>query len=168
MVRGRTDAGCGWLIGSLLFALNNQQLYKYNRRIKCIMKRTMLYGIILIAVFGIGVLAWVQYSEFSFLPKETGKTWVQTDPIQCLGNPWQQDWRFLNNRTEEYPRDRENEIITAYYNKQEVTVFSIKTKNTYEGKEICLACSCPQGYTLYLLVLDSDVGKMLGYGYKTA
>ena len=132
------------------------------------MKRTMHYGIILIAAFVIGVFAWMQYSELSFLPKETGKTWVQIDSVSCLGNSWEQDWLSSNNRTyEEYPRNSENEIITAYYNKQGITIFSVKTKFT-QPKFMCTACSCGNGYTFYLLILDSDVGKMLSYGYKVA
>ncbi len=132
------------------------------------MGRPLIYGIILIAILGSGIFAYIQYSKFSFLSKESGKTWVEIDPIQCGGNPWQQDWLFSNNKTYEYPRDRENEIITDYYSKKGIAIFAIKTKNTYEGKAICESCSCPEGYTLYLLVLDFDVNKMLGYEYKVS
>ena len=124
----------------------------------------MLYVTILILGF-VGVFAWIQYSELYFLSKETGKTWVQIDSVSCLGNSWERDWWSSNNRT--YPKGKENEIITAYYNKQGITIFSVKTKFT-QPKFMCTACSCGNGYTFYLLILDSDVGKMLSYDYKVA
>jgi len=89
----------------------------------------------------------------------------QIDSVSCLRNSWERDWWSSNNRT--YPKDKENEIITAYYNKQGITIFSVKTKFT-QPKFMCTACSCGNGYTFYLLILDSDVGKMLSYDYKVA
>ena len=115
------------------------------------------------------------------LPKETGKTWVEIDPIQCLGNPWEVDWLKAHEEEfkdkpygayGEYPRDfntlelesEEIRIIKDYYQKQGITIFDVKSEWTHEG--VCDACDCPEGYTLYLLISDSDVDKMLELGYK--
>ncbi|UCG50428.1 MAG: hypothetical protein JSW58_09440 [Candidatus Latescibacterota bacterium] len=101
------------------------------------------------------------------------KAWVATDPIQCLGNPWEQDWLEAHGGDyEAYPRDpstpglepEEEEIITEYYDREhDVKIFDIETAETYEG--VCRACSCPQGYTLYLLIPTLDVETMLDLGY---
>ena len=102
-----------------------------------------------------------------------GNTWVAIEPIQCLGNPWEQDWLENNNWDyHSYPKDpttpglepEELEIIQDYYERQGVTVFEGKNVPKYE--EVCLACSCPEGHTLYLLVRDQDVETMVTLGYR--
>ena len=107
--------------------------------------------------------------------KEEGKTWVEIDPIQCFGNAWEIDWiQSHDGNSSAYPRDthtpgvdpEEIEIIKDYYGRQGVTIYYVKTAVTYET--VCEACTCPQGYTLYLLVDDSNVDKMLDFGYKIA
>jgi hypothetical protein len=96
-------------------------------------------------------------------PEET--TWVEIDPIQCLGNPWEQDWlESHNNDYASYPRDDEFEVIKDYYEKQGIAIFDVKSERKYEI--VCEACSCPRGDSLSLLVSDSDVGVMLELGYK--
>ena len=102
-----------------------------------------------------------------------GNTWVAIEPIQCLGNPWEQDWLENNNGDyHSYPKDpttpglepEELEIIQDYYERQGVTVFDGKNIPKYE--QVCLACSCPEGHTLYLLVRDQDVETMVALGYR--
>ncbi len=94
-------------------------------------------------------------------------SWVEIDPIQCLGNPWEIDWLKDN---DDYPRDvhtleleqGEEDIIKEYYLKQGVSILKVESEWTHDI--VCEACSCPQGYTLYLLV--SDVDKMIKLGHK--
>jgi len=102
-----------------------------------------------------------------------GNTWVAMEPIQCLGNPWEQDWLQHNNGDYgSYPKDpttpglepEELEIIQDYYERQGVTVSDGMNVPKYE--EVCLACSCPEGHTLYLLVPDQDVETMVALGYR--
>jgi len=132
---------------------------------------TLLLGIILIAGC---VKQAVDKPKFN-LPKEDGKIWVQIDPVQCLGNTWEVDWmKSHDNNYSAYPRDvhtseleqEEIQIIKNYYQKQGVTIFEVKSERTHGT--VCEACSCPQGYTLYLLVSDYDIDKMLELGYKVS
>ena len=40
------------------------------------------------------------------LPNQPGKSWVEIDPIQCLGNPWEVDWlQSHGDDYSAYPRD---------------------------------------------------------------
>ena len=82
--------------------------------------------------------------------------------MQCRGNAWEKDWQKSNR--EFYPKEKEKEVIVAYYKKQNTTVFELKTKRTHE--DVCEACTCPRGDTLYLLIAKNDEDKMLELGYK--
>jgi len=100
-------------------------------------------------------------------------TWVATDPIQCLGNPWEQDWLESHNQDHaSYPGDpltpeldpKEMEIITDYYERQGVRILAGET--VQQDDNVCLSCACPLGYTLYLLVPGEDVVTMLDLGFR--
>lgn len=100
------------------------------------------------------------------------KTWVEIDPIQCLGNPWEQDWlKSHNNDYHSYPHsaysegidDGESIIIKDFYKKQGITVFDVRSG--YGDKVIWASCSSSTGYTLYLMVSESSVDKMLNLNY---
>jgi hypothetical protein len=100
-------------------------------------------------------------------------TWVATDPIQCLGNPWEQDWLESHNWDHaSYPGDpltpgldpMEMEIITDYYERQGVKILAGET--VQQEDDVCLSCACPLGYTLYLLVPGEHVVTMLNLGFR--
>ena len=43
--------------------------------------------------------------------RETTTVWVTIDPIQCLSNPWEQDWLASHdNDYDAYPRDEESRL----------------------------------------------------------
>ena len=98
--------------------------------------------------------------------------WVAIEPTQCLTNPWERDWLDRHNDDYgAYPREyptrltpEELEIIKEYYARQGVVVFDAITRPKYE--EVCLACNCPEGHTLYLSVREKDVETMIGMGYR--
>jgi hypothetical protein len=99
--------------------------------------------------------------------------WVATEPIQCLGNPWEQAWLEANDwNYYAYPKDptkpglepEEVKIITDYYAQQDVIISEALGTPRFEG--VCAACSCPEGHTLYLEVRAEDVEKMLSLGYR--
>ena len=110
------------------------------------------------------------------------KAWIETDPIQCSGNPWERDWlQSHNNDYSSYPRDvhtpkldsEEIQIIKNYYDDNyQVTIHDVQSvtfdKKFGEPVAMCEACSCAKGYTLYLLVSNTDTEKMLGLGYKAS
>lgn len=100
---------------------------------------------------------------FELAPPE--RAWVAIEPIQCLGNPWEQDWLASHHGDYgSYPRDNPFQIIKDYYRRQGVVVYEAATQARYEV--VCLACSCPEGYTLYLEVRRQDVPAMLALGYR--
>jgi len=101
------------------------------------------------------------------------QTWVAIEPIQCLGNPWEQDWLDNNNgEYDAYPKDpttpglepEELEIIKDYYQRQGVEVSDGLNAPKFEN--VCLACSCPEGHTLFLQVREEDVATMVSLGYR--
>lgn len=102
----------------------------------------------------------------------TKNIWVNKDPIQCLGNPWEFDWLKKNKgKYNEYPiGDRkkidteEIIIIKDFFSNLGVNIFDIKSEITHEIT--CSACSCPQGHTLYVLVSPVDAEKMVEFGWK--
>jgi len=103
------------------------------------------------------------------------KTWVEIDPIQCLGNPWELDWlKSHNDGYASYPRDVHTEglddgetiVIKDYYKNQGITVFDARSGSPGRETAQCEGCGCSAGYTLYLLVLESDFDKMLNLKYK--
>lgn len=93
--------------------------------------------------------------------------WVATEPIQCLGNPWQQDWLASHDDDRSaYPRDFESraEIIRGFFARQGVEVRGVGRKSHQEV--ICRACSCSAGYMLFVLVHRADVSVMTGFGFR--
>lgn len=104
------------------------------------------------------------------LPRRIGQTWVEIDPIQCLGNPWEVDWLESHNMNySSYFYENKTWVIEKYYKKQGITILGIQSV-TFTGKfgepmTTCLACHCLAGYRLYLSVYNFDVSKMLELGY---
>jgi hypothetical protein len=101
----------------------------------------------------------------SLLPPDAA--WVATEPTQCLTNPWEQEWLARHDGNyAAYPRDLEAQeaIIAAYYAGLGVEVEAIVSRPKYEV--VCLACSCPRGDTLYLLVAEDDAEMMELLGYR--
>lgn len=102
-----------------------------------------------------------------------GRVWVATEPIQCLGNPWEHDWLESHSGDHSgYPKDpstpglepKEIAIIQSYYGRQGIEVFATETARKFDV--VCLACSCPEGHTLYLLVREQEVEQMIEFGYR--
>jgi hypothetical protein len=90
----------------------------------------------------------------------TTAQWMMIDPVQCLENPWEKEWKE-NNPGNDYPRgdllvieNDEKLIIEEYFKSKGVNVLDVKSE-TYterfgEPVSVCEACTCPQGYTLYI------------------
>ena len=116
-----------------------------------------------------------QTPDNSSLVQSGPRTWVATEPTQCLTNAWEADWLAHHNYDmARYPRDLstwprqltpdEIEIITEYYAKQGVVVFETATRGI--SPSVCAACECEEGHTLFLLVRDRDVDTMIALGYR--
>lgn len=99
------------------------------------------------------------------LPSVEGKSWVQIDPIQCANNPWEQYW--IESHGNDYSSLRgmdEFVIVKNYFEKQGIMIYEFNTARTYQTVQT--SCSSPAGHTLYLLVSEEDVDKMLNLGFK--
>ena len=108
-----------------------------------------------------------QEAQVLGLRADLARAWVATEPIQCLANPWEQDWLASHDGDyASYPKDTaaEIEIIKDYYRRQGVVVFEAVKKGRYQL--VCAACTCPEGHTLYLDVRRQDVAAMLSFGYR--
>ena len=92
-------------------------------------------------------------------------TWVAIDPIQCMLNPWEQEW-LEEHPGEMYPLELEEmlPIIIDYYERLGIRV--IDSEIYWTHNEVCLACTCAAGYTVYFLVRKWDVGRMLDLGFR--
>jgi hypothetical protein len=98
--------------------------------------------------------------------------WVAIEPRQCMTNPWEVDWLLQHGDSESYPKDPRQPglepgevlIIQDYYSRQGVIVSDTATAPRYEV--VCMACTCPEGHTMYLRVREGDVETMTGFGYR--
>lgn len=103
---------------------------------------------------------------------DASSVWLEIDPIQCMGNPWEAGWLEENSGVrDEYPTDdqEQDKLIRAYYEGEGVKVRDLKRTyftETIGEVTLCLACSCPAGYTLKLLVPGVEIKRMQGLGFK--
>jgi hypothetical protein len=119
------------------------------------------------------------------LPSEEGKTWLETDTTQCGGGPWstweasvaEASWADCQSVCGQIDRWRERSecwyecVLRKGHPRQGIEVFDIRVV-TFEEKfggdyvALCEACSCPDGFTLYVQVSKLDVDAMLDMGYR--
>ena len=106
-------------------------------------------------------------------PAET--IWMVTQPVQCLGNPWEEAWLLANDqKAAAYPRGEvrvveaeEAAIIRQFFEDKGIAVYAVKGVPFPEGTMVCDACHCPQGYDLYLQVHpDKQHQLQEEYGFK--
>lgn len=126
-------------------------------------KKGAVYFVVVLVLVIAAAFIWRSYSGTE---TAEGKTWLDYVPVQCMGNPWEQDWLAANGGdSASYPKEREMEIIKSYYEKKGVQI--LKTGLGMSAFDrVCLACSCPRGDLILLLVPDSQVEKMLALGFK--
>ncbi len=102
------------------------------------------------------------------LPDQAGATWVSIEPIQCHGNPWEEDWLRSNNASAiDYPREwtSQREIIIDYYGRLGIHIIDAR-RETLDNGIRCQACFCGAGYLLFLQVLDEDIGAIVALGFE--
>ena len=93
--------------------------------------------------------------------------WVSVDPIQCLGNSWEQDWLARhNNDFSQYPHDEAGRfrIYREFFEKQGMTIHSIEV--TFPYNAVCLACGCPRGDRISCLIDEAGLPTMLEWGFR--
>lgn len=126
-------------------------------------KKGAVYFVVVLVLVTATAFIWRSYSGTE---TAEGKTWLDYVPVQCMGNPWEQDWLESNGGdSASYPKEREMKIIKSYFEKNGVQVFDMRrAQRAFD--QVCLACSCPRGDLISLLVSDSQVEKMLALGFK--
>ncbi len=82
--------------------------------------------------------------------------WVETMPLQCLSNPWQQEWlQGHGNDPSQYPHERERDILRMYFLKRGVDFGDYRKEAVADA--VCAACSCPTGYAAFLQINQQDL-----------
>ncbi len=102
------------------------------------------------------------------------KIWMQTEPVQCLGNPWEQDWLATKGRKyEDYPKgdprvleEAEKEIIRSFFEKEGIRIYKVEGVSFPDSVMLCDACDCPQGYTLNVLIAPADSARLRNFGFR--
>ena len=92
--------------------------------------------------------------------------WVSTDPIQCLGNSWEQDWLAQHdNDFSQYPRDEAGRlrIFREFFEEQGVNIHKIEVTFPYNGT--CNGCACPRGDRISSLIDEAALPIMLEWGF---
>jgi hypothetical protein len=91
--------------------------------------------------------------------------WLSYKPIQCGQNPWEK-WHKDLNRT--YIRaPTEQEIVKEYYRTvYEIEILEFKNIPAPSGTNVCKACTCQRGDTIFVLVDEKNIAKMLELGWK--
>ena len=91
--------------------------------------------------------------------------WLFIDGVQCLTNPWEQDW--LRNHNGDYPLNRSKKvaIFRDYYAGKGLAILDARLGG--DGKtSSCLACGCSSGERYYALADGTDEGAFLDLGFE--
>lgn len=91
--------------------------------------------------------------------------WLSIDPIQCLGNPWEQDW-LLTHDHDDYPQTQSGAIaiFRDYYTGQGLVIHDVRVEST-GAIAVCDGCSCSTGERYLVLVDEADEGAFLDLGF---
>lgn len=91
--------------------------------------------------------------------------WVSIDPIQCMGNSWEQDW-LLTHEYDEYPKDQGDQlrIFREFFEEQGVSIHD--TEVTFPYSVTCDGCACPRGDRISGLIDEADLPTMLEWGFR--
>jgi len=92
------------------------------------------------------------------------RVWAIVQPLQCLGNPWEQDWVAHHEKSEVYPQRDEKQILKAFFAQNQIQILDIRVR-PYDGGPLCQTCDCPRGDTLYLLVSAENAPLLKSFGY---
>jgi len=94
---------------------------------------------------------------------EENEIWVYIDPIQCLSNPWEQEWlENHNNDFDAYNQLSEAEkqtVFVDYYGDLGIDIYDFYKTEPYESA--CSACVCPTGERYHCLIDESDQQSLI-------
>ena len=99
---------------------------------------------------------------------EDGRVWMTIDPVQCLGNDWEQAWLEENGNNYELWAELSEadqlEIFKAYFESRGIAIHDILVTEPYE--EVCQACTCPRGDRIHVLVDSDNLEQMMDWGFE--
>ncbi len=95
----------------------------------------------------------------SFEP-EPSKTWMEFEPTQIWNKPWDFPWQHygLGMTSEEI------NVVKNYYQEKGIVIFDARAASWGEVA-ICEALDCPAGYTLYLLISNTEIPALQKLGF---
>ena len=64
----------------------------------------------------------------------------------------------------DYPSGQEDDIIKAYFKREGVIIYALEKKKT--KKDVCEACTCPRGDTLYMKIDKNKQNQMIQWGFQ--
>jgi hypothetical protein len=100
--------------------------------------------------------------------EDEDRVWVTIDPIQCMGNSWEQDWLENNNSDyklySNYTDAEELQIFKQYFEKLGIKIYKLDQTFPYNGT--CDACNCPRGDSYHCFIDGKNTNQMLSYGFK--
>ncbi len=90
---------------------------------------------------------------------DSDEVWVHIDPVQCLANPWEQEW--LENNDYDYDAyyqksdEEKQDVFVGYFLNFGLVIYDIFETHPYEL--VCGACPCPKGNRFHCLVDESKL-----------
>ncbi len=105
--------------------------------------------------------------NFTVIPSPSGKSWVEMDPVQCpeQGGGGMAYWNSTHpNATYPIELPQDPEGIRNFFFSNGIQIFDLK-KDSWGDVGVCGACGCPLGYTIELLVSNSDLEKIQKFGF---
>ena len=91
--------------------------------------------------------------------------WLSIDPIQCLGNPWEQAW-LLTHDYADYPKSEAGRvaIFKDFYISQGLVIHTAEIERVSDGVRTC--CRCWNGERYFILIDEADEGAFLDLGFE--
>lgn len=109
----------------------------------------------------------IKVSETGVTTPIEEKAWFSIEPRQCGDNAWNQwDLETGWSQTVRFSSAdaMEKALIRAWLQSEGITVYDVATRTTSEI--VCMACSCPSGREVAVLVDQKDFDKMSGFNWN--
>ncbi|MBU0473790.1 MAG: hypothetical protein KKF62_06460 [Bacteroidetes bacterium] len=105
---------------------------------------------------------------FQACKEDANRQWVTIDPIQCMGNTWEQDWLEKNNDDYElyskFTDTKKLQIFEQYFENLGILIYKLEQSFPYDAT--CAACNCPRGDRIHCYISENDIDQMLSFGFR--
>lgn len=94
-----------------------------------------------------------------------GSVWLQVNPVQCGGNPWEQTTSKGDGLDPVYPT-AEHLAIDNYFEDQGIELIELGLVYPPTPLPVCKACTCPRGDAVLVRAKASDAATLVAkYGF---